>query len=90
MIKGTKLEVTEKIKGKAMAYKITFDPKLPYTHEVLVDLANFCFMHKSTFQMDKGFQAHLEGRREVFLRIANYLKLDLGEIYQLHNIKNED
>ena len=87
MIKGTKAEIQEKLKERALAYKQIFDT--PQGREVLEDLADFCCAYKTTYSQNKELQFHLEGRREAFLRIANYLELTLTEIYTLHKLKGE-
>jgi len=42
---------------------------------VLKDLAKFCRATESTFHPDPHVRCQLEGRREVFLRIQQHLKL---------------
>lgn len=42
---------------------------------VLRDLARFCGAHRSNFSPDPQTTAFREGRREVFLRIAEPLRL---------------
>lgn len=76
-----------KIHGRAFAYGKVFDPKSPYTHEVLSDLAQFCRAHETTFHADPRLHAVLEGRREVWLKIERMLNLTPDELYQLHKIK---
>lgn len=72
---------------KAFAYNRVFDRKSPYTKDVLKDLARFCRAHDSTFLPDARAHAVLEGRREVWLRIQEYLNMTVDEIYELHKIK---
>lgn len=43
--------------------------------EVIRDLERFCRASESTFHPDARVHALLEGRREVFLRILDHLKL---------------
>lgn len=50
-------------------------------HDVLSDLRVFCYGTKSAFNSDPLEMARREGRREVFMRIMNQLKVDYGEIY---------
>jgi hypothetical protein len=47
---------------------------------VLEDLSKFCRANDSTFHMDARLHAALEGRREVYLRIMDQLKLSHDEI----------
>ena len=51
------------------AYRKTFDG--PLAEVVLKDLARFCRAHESTFHADPRAHAVAEGRREVWLRIAD-------------------
>jgi len=64
------------------AYRAIFHS--PMGEEVLTDLAKFCRAHESTFHADPRVHAVLEGRREVFLRIARHLKLDDDKLYELY------
>lgn len=54
---------------------------------VLKDLAKFCRANKSTFHDDPRIHAALEGRREVFLRIANHLNMSEEELWKLYGEK---
>lgn len=47
---------------------------------VLDDLRNFCRHKKSTFHPNVQFAARLDGRREVALRIDEYLELTVDEL----------
>lgn len=73
--------------GKAVAYNKVFDRLNVHTDQVLKDLGEFCRAHKSTFHADPRIHAMLEGRREVWLKIQEYLQLDMEEIYCLHKVK---
>src|SRR5512146_1060172 len=44
---------------------------------VLADLARFCRANEPCFMKDDRYHALLEGRREVWLRIQNELKLPI-------------
>ncbi len=90
MIKGTKAEVQNKLRGRFLSYNHVFDPKNQFTQDVLKDLAKFCRAHQSTFHQDPYMSSKLDGRREVWLRIEQYLNLSLEEIYKLHGIKEEN
>lgn len=72
---------------KAFAYNRVFDRQSPYTETVLKDLAVFCRAHHSTFLPDARAHAVLEGRREVWLKIQEYLQMTVEEIYELHKIR---
>lgn len=54
-------------------YIRTFDT--PHGAKVLADLAKFCRARESTFHTDPRVHALAEGRREVWLRIAQHLNL---------------
>lgn len=55
---------------------------------VLADLAKFCRAAESTFHDDPRKHAVLEGRREVFIRIADHLHLTTEQIYALYQGRN--
>lgn len=67
------------------AYITTF--KNPVGEIVLADLAKFCRASQSTFNPDERTHALLEGRREVWLRIASHLELSEEELWRLLNAK---
>jgi len=48
---------------------------------VLKDLAVFCRADSSTFNANTHVAAHLDGRREVWLRIQDYLNLTVEELW---------
>ena len=62
--------------NRQRAYTLTFDPASEANALVLSDLALFCRADESTFHQDPRIHALMEGRREVFLRIQEHLKLD--------------
>lgn len=66
------------------AYQLTF-PRSPAQMQVLADLAKFCRADTTTFHADPRIHAVLEGRREVFLRIANHLNLTPEQLYAIYN-----
>ena len=67
------------------AYITTF--KNPVGEIVLADLARFCRASQSTFHTDERTHALLEGRREVWLRIASHLELSEEDLWHLLNSK---
>lgn len=75
------------ISKRHTAYIRVFERKSPYVETVLIDLAKFCRAHDSTFHKDPRIHAVLEGRREVWLRIQEYLQMTPDEIYDLHKIR---
>ena len=70
----------------------------PASRAVLLDLARFCRGDRSCWNADPRIHAALEGRREVWLRIQNYLHLSeedllqrrVGDSYQVVTYKPED
>lgn len=56
----------------------------PFGDEVLEDLAKFCRANETAFHPDPRVHAALEGRREVFLRIARHLQLTDEQLWALH------
>ena len=55
----------------------------PYGDVVLRDLARFCRANASTFHTDARAHAVAEGRREVWLRIQQHLRLTDDELWAL-------
>lgn len=87
MIADTLTKVKRLIRGRKFAYQMVFAKENKFTQAVLKDLARFCRAHDSTFDKDPRRHAALEGRREVFLRIQEYLQLTEEEIYLIHRVK---
>lgn len=65
------------------AYRQTF--KGPNAEIVLADLARFCRAHESTFHENARAHALAEGRREVWLRLQNHLRLSPDELWRLYS-----
>lgn len=61
-------------------YIRTFDT--PHGAKVLADLAKFCRAQESTFHPDARVHAVAEGRREVWLRIAQHLNLSEDDLWR--------
>lgn len=59
---------------------------------VLSDLAKFCWASKTTFRnpvpCDAVMLARLEGRREVFLRIQEHMRLSPEELFKIYSDQN--
>lgn len=70
------------------AYRTTF--KGPLAQVVLEDLARFCRAHKSTFHENERTQSMLDGRREVWLRIAHHLQLPHDQLWKLYDGRGEE
>lgn len=88
MLRATADRLKRYYRRRQIAYKQVFNKENQFTHVVMEDLAKFCRAHQSTFHKDDRVSATMEGRREVFLRIAENLELGLEEIYNLHIAKN--
>ncbi len=87
MIKDT-VEAVRKLLGlRAYSYKSLFRKEDQWAQVVLRDLAQFCRAHKTTYHNDPRVQATLEGRREVWLRIQEYINLSESELFELHQVK---
>lgn len=70
-------------------YLTVFDKNNVSTEAVLTDLARFCRAHESTFLADPRAHAVLEGRREVWLRIAKHLNLSQEELWKVYENKGK-
>lgn len=57
--------------------------------KMLADLNRFCRGNQSTFDADARVHAHLEGRREVLLRILTFLNVDSVELTRLVEVQDE-
>ena len=64
-------------------YRETFPH--PSRHPVLMDLARFCYAAKSTFHEDPYEHSRREGRKEVWLRIQEQLRLSPEQMFVLYN-----
>lgn len=70
------------IRNRKRAYQQTFIQNMA-SEIVMEDLARFCRAGKSTFDPDPRVHALLEGRREVWQRIAQHLNLTEEELYSI-------
>lgn len=77
-----------KLYERRYAYQKTFNG--PYGQEVLVDLAKFCRAHEPTFDPDARIHALTEGRREVWLRIAQHINLSQEQLWKLYDGREAD
>jgi hypothetical protein len=80
------------LSGRRGAYARRLDIQDPDARAILVDLARFCRAHKSTAHPDPYIASKLDGRREVWLRIQQHLKLDDETLWLLYagpNMKGE-
>lgn len=78
---------------RAFHYQAVFfgegDAPTLHGEKVLADLARFCRANTTTFDKDARIHALLEGRREVFLRIAGFLGVDPQEALKYVEVKDE-
>jgi hypothetical protein len=82
-LEGTETEVKSVLVERKKAYQFTFNKEDMSNRLALQDMAKFCFAAKSTFDPDPRIHALREGRREVWLRISQYLNLTDDEIWNL-------
>lgn len=71
------------LSGRAGAYRAVFQLPSPPVETVLADLARFCRANESTGHLDTHVAARLDGRREVWLRIQQHLRLTDEQLWQL-------
>lgn len=65
------------------AYQIAFPN--PKDNEVLKDLAKFCYANKISNHADLYRIGLVAGRREVWLRIQEHLRLEPDELHAIYN-----
>lgn len=71
------------LRDRKTAYGLCFSS--PAGQLVLADLVKFCRGLETTFNKDPHVQAHLEGRREVLLRIAQHRNMTVDQLFALYN-----
>lgn len=69
------------LQSRQRAYQLCFTT--PAGQMVLADLAKFCRATTTCYDPDPRKHAALEGRRDVFLRIANHMNLTPEQLYAL-------
>jgi predicted metal-dependent HD superfamily phosphohydrolase len=83
--------VTETIKNflrtRGQSYRHTFAGI--HGEKVLDDLSRFCRANESTYHKDPRIEGVLQGRREVWLRIATHLNLTEDELWSHFNPTGE-
>lgn len=70
------------LEQRRLAYLRTFNPDDADNQAVLEDLAKFCRAEESTFHPDARVAAQLDGRREVYLRIMQHVKLSEEQLWR--------
>lgn len=74
------------LRGRSLAYKLTFQPNQPANMAVLQDLAQFCRANEScVIPGDRDRSLVLEGRREAWLRIQQNLNLTPEQLFTLYS-----
>jgi len=68
---------------RKQAYAITFNKESVHAQRVIKDLAKFCRANSTTFHPDPRMHAVLEGRRETFLRIQQFIQLTPEELLKI-------
>lgn len=84
MIEGKESELRLATEKLSQSYNRVFEKNSPFTQDVLEDLAKFCRANESTFHADPRIHAVAEGRREVWIRIQQYLQLNHEDVFKLH------
>lgn len=69
-------------RSRKIAYEQVFQKDNIHVDMVLKDLAKFCRANQTCFHADPRIHASLEGRREVFMRIMEHLKLTPDEYWE--------
>jgi hypothetical protein len=72
--------IRDELHQRQIAYTQIFGIQSPSNKLVLQDLKKFCRANSSTFHPKGRVHALLEGRREVILRIEDFLTLTLDEL----------
>lgn len=79
--------------GRRWAYRAVFTEDgvalRVAAQQVLADLRDFSFARTSAFDPDPVIMARRQGRRDVWLRISNYLNLDEAQVQWLMEIDDE-
>lgn len=76
------------LRHRSMSYRDVFLGHGPSTDDVLQDLAKFCRAHESTFHVEHSMSDRLDGRREVWLRIAHHLHLSEEQLWAIYGNKS--
>jgi hypothetical protein len=82
MLIAEKSKLVEKYAKLSQAFLRMFDPKGPSTDLVLDELARFCRANEPCFHPDPRVHALLEGRREVWLHIREFLTLNAEQLLE--------
>lgn len=72
-----------RLREKKKSYQSLFGPKGLLESEAMMDLAWFCYAFRTTKEPGTDMLIN-EGRRQVWMRIQEYLNLEPDEIVQLY------
>jgi hypothetical protein len=79
-------KVVEFLRKRAHSYQLTFQKEQPANLIVLEDLARFCRANETCVVPGDTMKTYiLEGRREVWLRIQQHLRLTPEQLFALYN-----
>lgn len=73
-------KLRDAVRDRKLAYIHVFGMENAANRAVLADLKRFCRASESTFHPDGRVHALVEGRREVVLRIMDFLELSIDEL----------
>lgn len=80
-------EVKDFLRSRGQSYRLVF--KGIHGQTVLHDLSRFCRANESTFHKDPRLEGVMQGRREVWLRIAAHLNMTEDELWSHFNPTGE-
>lgn len=75
-----KEEIELAMRDRKVAYVQIFKPETTPGKAVIEDLSKFCRQNISTFHPNERVHCLLEGRREVMIRILDFLQLPVDEL----------
>jgi hypothetical protein len=75
------------LRTRGQSYRLVF--KGVHAQVVMTDLAKFCRANESTFHKDPRLEGVMQGRREVWLRIAAHLNMTEDELWSHFNKSGE-
>jgi hypothetical protein len=75
------LRVLRWLQNRRQSYQLVSNQ--PAGKVILADLARFCYAFESCWDPDPRIHAMKEGRRSVWLRVQQHLKLSDAELYQI-------
>lgn len=77
-------KIKDLLNARKTAYNLVFSEENVYTKQVLEDLKKFCRAERSSFHPDPRLHAVIEGRREVWLRIQDFLTRSITELEEIY------